>query len=194
MDATRGSISSASTQSTRDESAASPFILCHGRRFLRDLPYPLPCDLPELQRQNLQTLLSISTIGTALGSPPSFLTRPPTKVLETACGSGYWSSLCHEHLEAAGHKGVSFTGLDVVDLAGNLERQGVDWKFVQHDVRKVPLPFDDEEFDIVVMKDMGLVVPMGALQQRIMEEITRVLKSGGTLEIWEKDVSIAVCI
>ncbi|KAF2814196.1 uncharacterized protein BDZ99DRAFT_459903 [Mytilinidion resinicola] len=186
MDATRGSISSSSTQSTKDESASSPFILRHGRRYLRDLPYPLPCDLPELQRQNLQTLLATSVLGQALGSPPNFLTRPPTRVLEVACGSGYWSSLCHEQLETAGHR-VTFTGLDIVHLAGSLEKQGVDWKFVQHDLRKVPLPFDDDEFDIVVVKDLSFVVPVGAPSQRILDEATRVLRSGGTLEMWDTD-------
>src|SRR5690242_3661170 len=186
MDATRGSVSTASTQATRDESA-EPFILCHGRRYLRSINhYPLPCDLPELQRQNLQTLLTTSVIGRALGSTPS-PQNPPKKVLELACGSGYWTAVCHEYLSGLGYEDVSYTGLDVAPLAGDLQRQGIDWKFVQHDLRKPPLPFDDEEFDLVVMKDMSLVVPLGALSQRILDEATRVLKSGGTLEVWETD-------
>jgi SAM-dependent methyltransferase len=54
------------------------------------------------------------------------------------------------------------------------------------DVR-LPLPFDDDEFDIVVMKDLSMVVPLGAPSQRVLDEATRILKSGGTLEIWETD-------
>lgn len=188
MDATRGSISSTSTQSTKEDSLSSsnPFVLRHGRRYLRDLPYPLPCDLPELQRQNLQSLLATSVLGRALGSTPS-RQHPPRKVLEVACGSGYWSSLCHDYLRGVGVEDVSFTGLDIVPLAGDLRRQGIDWRFVQHDLRKVPLPFDDGEFDIVVMKDLSMVVPLGSPSQRILDETTRILKSGGTLEIWETD-------
>lgn len=72
-------------------------------------------------------------------------------------------------------------------LAGDLQRQGIDWKFVQHDLRKLPLPFDDNEFDIVVMKDMSLVIPLGAPSQGAIDEATRILKSGGTLELWETD-------
>ncbi|XPS68433.1 hypothetical protein M3J09_000722 [Ascochyta lentis] len=189
MDATRGSVSSTSTQSTRDDAAASsePFILRHGRRYLKGMQqYPLPCDLPELQRQNLHTLLATSVLGRALGSTPS-PQNPPKKVLELACGSAYWTAVCHDFLSGLGYEHVSYTGLDIVPLAGDLQRQGIDWKFVQHDLRKPPLPFDDDEFDIVVMKDMSLVVPIGALSQRILDEATRVLKSGGTLEVWETD-------
>lgn len=188
MDATRGSISSTSTQSTKDESigASNPFVLRHGRRYLRDLPYPLPCDLPEFQRQNLHTLLSTSVFGRPLGSTPT-PNQPLTKVLEVACGSAYWSSLCHDYLEGLGHKDVTFTGLDVVHLAGDLKKQGIDWRFVQHDLRKVPLPFDDGEFDMVVMKDLSLVVPLGSPSQRVLDECTRILKKGGTLEVWETD-------
>lgn len=188
MDAARGSISSISTQSTKDDSTvlSNPFVLRHGRRYLRDLPYPLPCDLPELQRQNLHTLLATSVFGRALGSTPS-PHNPPSKVLEIACGSAYWSSLCHAYLSNLGYEDVSFTGLDIVPLAGDLRRQGIDWRFLQHDLRKVPLPFDDGEFDIVVMKDLSMVVPLGSPSQRVLDEAVRILKSGGTLEIWETD-------
>ncbi|KAF2743667.1 SAM binding motif-containing protein [Sporormia fimetaria CBS 119925] len=188
VDAARGSISSNSTQSTREDSAvlSNPFVLRHGRRYLRDLSYPLPCDLPELQRQNLHTLLATSIFGRPLGSTPS-AENPPKKVLDVACGSGYWSSLCHEYLSGLGFTNVSFTGLDIVPVASDLRRQGIDWRFVQHDLRKVPLPFDDGEFDIVVMKDMSMVVQLGTSSQRMLDEAMRVLKPGGTLEIWETD-------
>jgi SAM-dependent methyltransferase len=190
MDSARGSVSSTSTASTRDDTTAAssePFTLRHGRRYLRGVPhYPLPCDLPELQRQNLHTLLATSVLGRALGHTPSSQ-NPPKKVLELACGSGYWSAVCHDFLTGLGYGHVSYTGLDIVPLAGDLQKQGLDWKFVQHDLRKPPLPFDDDEFDIVIMKDLSLVIPLGALSQRIIDEATRVLKTGGTLEVWETD-------
>lgn len=128
--------STSTSQSTNDPPSSEPFILRHGRRYLRNVHhYPLPVDLPELQRQNLHTLLATQIFGRALGSTPS-AQNPPKKVLEVACGSGYWSSVCHDFLSGLGYEDVSFTGLDIVPIAGDLQRQGIDWKFVQHDLKK----------------------------------------------------------
>ncbi|KAF1956763.1 hypothetical protein CC80DRAFT_412502 [Byssothecium circinans] len=190
MDTTRGSVSSASTTHSAkvEEGAnyANPYVLRHGRRYLRDLPYPLPCDLPEMQRQNLHTLLATSVFGRALGSSPK-TSRPPHKILEIACGTAYWSSLCHSYLSGLGYENLSFTGVDLAPIAGDLRKQGINWTFVQHDLRKVPLPFDDGEFDLIVMKDLSMVIPLGSSSQRLLDETIRILKSGGTLEVWETD-------
>jgi hypothetical protein len=37
------------------------------------------------------------------------------------------------------------------------------------------------------MKDLSMVIPLGAPSQRVLDEATRILKSGGALEIWETD-------
>ncbi|KAK5138628.1 hypothetical protein LTR04_004335, partial [Oleoguttula sp. CCFEE 6159] len=63
----------------------------------------------------------------------------------------------------------------------------INWRFVQHDLRRLPFPFDDEEFDLVVLKDLSLVLPLGASTQPFLDENIRILKVGGTLEIWESD-------
>ncbi|KAF2087168.1 hypothetical protein K490DRAFT_42655 [Saccharata proteae CBS 121410] len=187
MEATRSSTSSSSNHSGLDHPIqVNPFVVRQGRRYLRDLPYPLPCDLPELQRQNLMTLLATTVFGKALCSP-QMRKNPPKKVLEIACGSGYWSSMCHEYFSSLGHPNVSFTGLDVVHMAADLKKQGMDWRFVQHDLRRMPLPFEDEEFDLVVLKDLSLVVPLGAPSQKLLDECIRVCVKGGILETWETD-------
>ncbi|KAK5172910.1 uncharacterized protein LTR77_003032 [Saxophila tyrrhenica] len=182
---------SSSTSSSQSEAAHhsllnQPFELRHGRRYLRELPYPLPVDLHELQRQNLRTLLSCRVFGKAVCCP-SIENDVPKRVLEIGSGSAYWTTMCHEYFSSLGHKNVSFTGLDVAPLAPDLKKQGINWTFVQHDLRRIPFPFDDERFDLVMLKDMSLVMPLGMTSQKFIDESIRILRPGGILEIWETD-------
>jgi SAM-dependent methyltransferase len=63
------------------------------------------------------------------------------------------------------------------------------WRFVQHDMRRLPWPFPDGEFDLVMVKDMSLATPL-ALQQTLMDEYVRLLRPGGVLEVWESDHTV----
>lgn len=181
------SSSSSTSEQANQHLLSHPFELRHGRRYLRELPYPLPVDLAEIHRQNLKTLLKCTAFGGRPVCSPNVRKKVPTKVLEIACGSGLWSAKCHEYFTSLGHKNVSFTGLDVAPLAPDMKKQGVNWKFVQHDLRRAPWPFEDESFDFVMLKDTSLVMPLGPASQRLIDESLRVLAKGGTLEIWETD-------
>lgn len=158
----------------------------NGRPYLKDLPYPLPCDLPELQRQNLRNLLNIKLVGAPV-SAPSLRNKAPAKVLEVACGTGYWSSVCHDYYAKMGFDNIAFTGLDIVRVAPELQNEGLNWRFVQHDICRQPLPFAHGSFDYVMLRNISLAVPLGSLSDRLMDEAIRVLQSGGTLEVWDSE-------
>ncbi|KAF2169645.1 hypothetical protein M409DRAFT_64706 [Zasmidium cellare ATCC 36951] len=171
------------------ELLSNPFELRHGRRYLRDVPYPLPCDLAETQRQNLRTLLSVTAFGRPVCSP-KWDNEAPKRVLEVGCGSGYWSAMCHDYFVEKGYTDVEFVGMDIAPLAPNLNKQGIKWKFVQHDLRKTPWPFDDGEFDMVMMKDLSLVLTMGPVSEKILLDCIRLVREGGVMEVWDSDHAI----
>lgn len=186
--------SSGLTTGTRDASSTEypltkPFTERYGRRYLRDpsLPYPLPCDLPEIHRQTLRTLLLCQIFNGPVCSP-AFEKKPPKRVLEVGCGSGFWSVMCHRYFARRGFNSIAFTGVDIAPLS---PRMGLDedmnWRFVQHDLRKLPLPFRDDEFNLIMAKDMSMVTPSTGMQQKVFEEYLRILKPGGTLEVWDGD-------
>lgn len=160
-----------------------------GRRYLRDpsLNYPLPVDLTELHRQNLRTFLLIQVFGAPFCSP-AFDKEPPKKVLELACGTALWTSACHHYFKEQGYENIAFTGLDIAPLASDLKEQGVDWRFVQHDLRRSELPFENEEFDFLFVKDTAFCAGGFGVQTNPLSVLLPYLKPGGVIEVWESDL------
>ncbi|QSZ35185.1 hypothetical protein DSL72_008052 [Monilinia vaccinii-corymbosi] len=204
VSSTTGSTQSSKVNSTdRDPSASSaealmaqPFTKRHGRRYLRDpsLAYPLPCDLPEIHRQTLRTMLLCQVFNGPTCSS-AFNNRPPKRVLEVGCGTGFWSVMCHKHFSHKGHSSIEFTGLDIAPLAPRMDADhDMHWRFVQHDLRKTPLPFRDEEFSLVMVKDLSMILSTKDNAQALMDEYLRILKPGGTLEIWDGDHTIRMLL
>jgi SAM-dependent methyltransferase len=196
---TRTMISTDPSASGDKDTAMRPFVLRNGRTYLNDpsLPYPLPSDLTELHRQCLRTLLLIQVFGAPVCSP-SLIAKPPMRVLEVGCGSGFWSMMCHRFFKSRGHGGISFTGVDIAPLAPGSANIASDstkpdrdmkWRFVNHDLRSLPWPLPQEEYDLIMVKDMSLVTT-NIQQQPFIDEYIRLLRPGGTLEIWESDHTI----
>ncbi|RFU24867.1 hypothetical protein B7463_g11471, partial [Scytalidium lignicola] len=175
-----------------------PFVRRNGRRYLRDptLPYPLPCDLAEIHRQTLRTMLYVQVFGGPTCSP-TFAHKPPKRVLDVGCGPGFWSVMCHRHFAKRGYSSIAFTGIDIAPLAPVSDMDAdMNWRFVQHDLRRTPLPFRDEEFNLIMIKDMSLVSPIsGSIQQQeLMDDYLRILKPGGTIEFWDGDYAIRMLL
>lgn len=192
-----GSLTAITTGETSNtyEGVPNCFTRRHGRRYLRDstLPYPLPCDIAELNRQNLRTRLFCEVFRGPICSP-LYKDGPPKKILDLACGTGYWSALCHQHYTKRGHPPVSFTGFDIAPVAPDLGKEfGMNWTFVQGDFRK-KFPFPDNEFDFVLGKEGGAAIPLATVKQHIIDEVLRVLKPGGTLELWEADTAVRMLL
>ncbi|KAK2056766.1 methyltransferase domain-containing protein [Colletotrichum caudatum] len=182
-----------SSDPTTSFDASRPYALRNGRTYLSDpsLAYPLPVDLQEIHRQSLRTLLLMQVFGAPLCSK-SFADSPPARVLEVACGSGFWSQSCHRYFAQRGHSDVEFTGMDIAPMganAGDVSRE-MKWAFVQHDMRNFPWPFADGEFDLVMVKDLSLVVTSPHSLQASIEEYHRILRPGGTVEFWDSDHQI----
>lgn len=165
----------------------------NGRRYLSDpkTTYPLPVDLPELHRQVLRTMLLVNVFGGPICSP-SWRNKPPKKVLEVGCGNAYWSALCHKHFARQGHS-VSFTGIDIAPVASEMKANGMKWRFVQHDLRKLPLPFKDGEFDLIMVKDLSLL-NTDSITASLLDEYLRCLRSGGQIEVWDGDHTIRMLL
>ncbi|KAL1910551.1 hypothetical protein Sste5344_003447 [Sporothrix stenoceras] len=65
----------------------------------------------------------------------------------------------------------------------------MNWRFAQHDVRRMPWPFEAEEFDLIMIKDVSLAMRSDTYQL-VFDECIRLLQPGGTLEVWDSDHAI----
>ncbi|KAL1973460.1 hypothetical protein VTN31DRAFT_6095 [Thermomyces dupontii] len=185
-----GSISASSGSSalTAPDYTTRPFTRINNRFYFRDPdnPYPLPCTVAEVHRQSMRTILLEHVFGAPVCAP-QLREKLPKRVLEIACGSGLWSARCHDYFARSGRPNVSFTGLDIISIAPDMRKAGIDWHFVRHDLRKLPLPFPAESFDLIFIKDASLCQLASTQQTNLLAEPLRVLKRGGILEIWDSD-------
>lgn len=117
--------------------------------------------------------------------------KPPLRALELGCDTGWWSAACHQYFEARGHH-VEFVGMDIkapIGIEGLYRRLGMDFEYVQHDLNQAPWPFEDESFDVIMVRNVALALDPRRYSNVVLE-YGRLLKCGGTLEVWEHDFTV----
>lgn len=65
------------------------------------------------------------------------------------------------------------------------------WVDVVHDIRNLPLPFEDNSFELVYLSHILEHVPWFQVVDCLIE-IRRILKPGGSVEIWVPDLEYLV--
>lgn len=165
-----------------------------GRTYLSkadvSVPYPLPVDLAETHRQIMFGQLTCTVYDTPVLSK-SLLEKPPLRVLELGCDTAWWSATYHQYLKDKGHD-AKFVGMDIKHPSGVEEScwaLGMDWTYIQHDINKIPWPIPDGSFDLVMARNITLALD-GRRYSGVTREYVRVLAPGGTLELWEHDMTI----
>ncbi|KAK6537879.1 hypothetical protein TWF694_010777 [Orbilia ellipsospora] len=160
------------------------------RRYAGDdsIPYPLPCDQQEVNRQNILHHIFHEVFGTIHAAEFPKVQDIPSKVLDVGCGSGLWIASMADEFAARGRPNVHFTGLDIVRNCPDMS--GVNFRFIKHNILNLPLPFATGEFDYIMVREMTLCYPQDRNSESLLEEYLRILKVGGTLEFQCSDHTI----
>ncbi|KAF8514025.1 hypothetical protein JB92DRAFT_166214 [Gautieria morchelliformis] len=167
------------------------FVLKSGVKhhaFSPDVPYPLSYHRDILACDALDHALLRSLYKST--SAVDFTDRgPPARCLDLGCGLGSWV------IEAATQwPDCLFVGFDIVNLQIPPHRLSPKYssriKWVQGNFLE-PLPFDDDYFDHVHIRHISRGVPENKWDL-MMAEVTRVLKVGGSVEIFEEDIIFPV--
>lgn len=185
---------STSSGHDKEEEPKNPLVIREGRPYLNSSDdrfiYPLPVDLAETNRYIMLSLLTSAVFETPLVSP-ELLENPPRRVLEVGCDSGYWSAACHQYFQSRGHQ-VSFIGIDTKPPAvtdGWHRDRGMDWEFIQWDLRDPGSPVQDGSIDLIMAMNQTLVYDLTGYSQAISEYV-RMLRPGGYLEVVEHDFAV----
>ncbi|TFK36969.1 hypothetical protein BDQ12DRAFT_686169 [Crucibulum laeve] len=162
------------------------FTLKHGQKhhsYGEKAPYPLSYDRAFLEMESLDNRLAYHLRGSV--SYVNF-EEPPERTLDLGCGTGTWI------IDAAKEwPSCEFVGFDLVNIQVPLKyldesvARRVEWK--HGNFLTTRLPFDDDEFDHVHIQSIAKGVPENKWGV-LFEEINRVLRPSGSVEIIEDDV------
>ncbi|CAG8701015.1 7632_t:CDS:2, partial [Dentiscutata heterogama] len=144
------------------------FKYANGRRFHNDenSKYFLPNDDEE---------------GNYSSPVSDLLDRGGAKVLDVGCGPGTWLLNM-----ATDYPRVSFTGVDISPIYPS-EIKPCNLTFHTANILE-GLPFPDNHFDFVYMRFLLTAFTEDDWQNKVIQELCRVLKPGGYIEIMEGDM------
>ncbi|KAJ3503452.1 hypothetical protein NLJ89_g8425 [Agrocybe chaxingu] len=146
-------------------------------------PYPLSYDKHVLELESLDNRLC-----QYLRNSVSFMNfkTAPVRILDLGCGTGTWV------IDAAKEwPECELVGFDLVDIQIPLKMldpamaKRIEWRHGNFLTTK--LPFDDDEFDHVHIQSISKGVPENKWDN-IFEEVNRVLRPGGSVEVVEDDI------
>ncbi|PPQ99563.1 hypothetical protein CVT24_005351 [Panaeolus cyanescens] len=188
---TSGSASTDGTTTKRFQQRRKDFQFKYGQRHhsydSEKAPYPLSYDRQVLELESLDNKLAYYLRGSV-----SFVNfdEHPQRVLDLGCGTGTWV------IDAAKEwPDCEFVGFDLVDIqipvkmlhASVADR--IQWKHGNFLTTK--LPFDDDEFDHVHIQSIAKGVPENKWGI-LFEEVNRILRPGGSVEVIEDDAIFPV--
>ncbi|KAF8078906.1 hypothetical protein FPV67DRAFT_1466813 [Lyophyllum atratum] len=164
------------------------FLYKHGHRHHsydnEKAPYPLSYDRHVLEIEALDNKLAQHLRGSV--SFVNFSDGPPERTLDLGCGTGTWI------IEAAKEwTACEFVGFDLVNIQIPLNMLDesvagrIEWRHGNFLTTK--LPFEDDDFDHVHIQAIAKGVPENKWGV-LFEEVNRVLRPGGSVEIIEDDV------
>lgn len=160
------------------------FKYANGRRFHNDenSKYFLPNDDEEVDRLQIQHFLFCYIWQGNYSSPISdLLDRGGAKVLDVGCGPGTWLLNMSTDYPRA-----SFTGIDISPIYPS-EIKPCNLTFRTANILE-GLPFPDNHFDFVYMRFLLTAFTEDDWQNKVIQELCRVLKPGGYIEIMEGDM------
>lgn len=165
------------------------FLNKHGHRHhsfdQEKAPYPLSYDrqVLELESMDHSFVMHVKKSVSVVEFPDH---SSPKRSLDLGCGGGTWI------LEAAKEwPDCQFVGFDLVDVQVPLPilesdiANRVMW--VHGNFLTTKLPFEDDEFDHVHMHGLGRGIPENKWGV-LFEEVNRVLRPGGVVEVLEHDI------
>ncbi|CAG8785723.1 8818_t:CDS:2, partial [Acaulospora morrowiae] len=155
-----------------------------GRKFLSDeeSKYPFPInDKPELIRSRMTHYLTKSVWKGNFSAPGmDERLKKGAKVLDVCCGLGFWTMDL-----ANAYPNSTFVGIDLAPMFPNEDVRPPNAGFLECNILD-GIPFPDDTFDFVYQRFVWSA--FNEFQWRkIIQELVRVTKKGGVLELMEFD-------